>query len=385
MRIFSILYTKILEWSKHRHAPYYLYGLSFAESSFFPIPPDFMLAPMALAKPDSAWTYAALTTIASVLGGVLGYLIGMWAFSFVYHCIIQFGYEHSYQQIVTAFNKWDFWVMLVAGFAPIPYKLFTIAAGATHIAMLPFVLGSLLGRGGRFFLVALFIWWGGERMERILMRSIDWLGWLLVVSLLVVLVVSLTGCSSATSSAPVAERWHQQRKIASNHVVQHTNTVSRSITKENNVRLSSPAATVPISRPQVMAVKTVKKGNVYWAWPVLGKSKPVKHFTAGSLNKGIDIPAKKGSAVLAAAQGRVVYAGCGLRGYGMLIIIRHNSEYLSAYAHNEKLLIKEGQLVKVGQVIATTGNTDAARSVLHFEIRRAGKPVNPLKYLPPRT
>ncbi len=101
-------------------------------------------------------------------------------------------------------------------------------------------------------------------------------------------------------------------------------------------------------------------------------------------NKGLDIAGKVGDAVLAAADGRVVYAGAGLRGYGNLIILKHNNTYLSAYAHNQTLLVKEDQNVRRGQKIAEMGNSDADRVKLHFEIRRQGKPVDPSRYLPVR-
>jgi lipoprotein NlpD len=101
-------------------------------------------------------------------------------------------------------------------------------------------------------------------------------------------------------------------------------------------------------------------------------------------NKGIAIAARAGDPVLAAADGRVVYAGAGLRGYGNLIIVKHNNTYLTAYAHNQALLVKEDQMVRQGQKIAEMGSTDADRVKLHFEIRRQGKPVDPLRYLPPR-
>ncbi|OYY48263.1 MAG: peptidase, partial [Polaromonas sp. 39-63-203] len=99
-------------------------------------------------------------------------------------------------------------------------------------------------------------------------------------------------------------------------------------------------------------------------------------------NKGLDIAGKPGDAVVASADGRVVYAGAGLRGYGNLIILKHNNTFLTAYAHNQKLLVKEDQTVKKGQKIAEMGNSDADRVKLHFEIRRQGKPVDPAKYLP---
>lgn len=177
MRIFSHLYQKMMLWARHKHAPYYLYILSFAESSVFPIPPDVMLAPMALANRESAWRYATWTTVASVLGGLFGYLIGLVALNLVYPFIVRFGYEATYFDIQSWFKMWGFWVMFVAGFAPIPYKLFTIAAGATKIALLPFILGSIVGRGGRFFLVTAAMLWGGERLERLLNRYVEIISW----------------------------------------------------------------------------------------------------------------------------------------------------------------------------------------------------------------
>jgi lipoprotein NlpD len=117
-----------------------------------------------------------------------------------------------------------------------------------------------------------------------------------------------------------------------------------------------------------------------WVWPVRGRI--IHSFSGGSeFNKGIDIAGNMGQPVLATAAGRVVYCGNGLHGYGQLIIIKHNDVYLSAYAHNSKLLVHEGQLVRSGQEIALMGDTEAQQVMLHFEIRRAGKPVDPLIYL----
>ena len=118
-----------------------------------------------------------------------------------------------------------------------------------------------------------------------------------------------------------------------------------------------------------------------WLWPATGKL--VTGFSDNANLKGIDIAGKAGQPVLASAGGKVVYAGSGLRGYGKLIIIKHNKNYLSAYAHNKDILVKEGQQVARGQKIAEMGNTDADQVKLHFEIRRLGKPMDPLKYLPP--
>jgi membrane protein YqaA with SNARE-associated domain len=181
MRIFSALYEKVLHWAAHRHAPWYLGGLSFAESSFFPIPPDVMLAPMVLAQRQRAWFYAGLTTVTSVLGGIAGYLIGVFAFDYVEPLIRSAGYWSNYEKVSSWFENWGFWAIFLAGFSPIPYKLFTIAAGVIAMSFPPFVLASLIGRGGRFFLVAGVIFLGGEPMERALRRYIDALGWLVVV------------------------------------------------------------------------------------------------------------------------------------------------------------------------------------------------------------
>lgn len=121
---------------------------------------------------------------------------------------------------------------------------------------------------------------------------------------------------------------------------------------------------------------------VAWAWPV--NSGPVLAGFDEVKNKGLDIGGNAGDPVLAAADGRVVYAGAGLRGYGNLIILKHNNTYLTAYAHNQTLLVKEDQSVRRGQKIAEMGNSDADRVKLHFEVRRQGKPVDPSKYLPAR-
>ncbi|MEW6352910.1 MAG: YqaA family protein [Pseudomonadota bacterium] len=180
MGMFGRLYAKVMQWSRHRHAPWYLGVLSFAESSFFPIPPDVMLAPMALATPARAWRLAALTTLTSVLGGVFGYLIGHFAFDLVEPLIHRAGYWELYLQVHDWFARWGFWTIFIAAFTPIPYKVFTIAAGVISMALLPFVLASLIGRGARFFLVAGAMLWGGARMERMLRGYIDRIGWIVV-------------------------------------------------------------------------------------------------------------------------------------------------------------------------------------------------------------
>jgi lipoprotein NlpD len=136
----------------------------------------------------------------------------------------------------------------------------------------------------------------------------------------------------------------------------------------------------PEPKPAAEPARPAEGDEVAWAWPLSGKV--IGQFSESGANKGVDIAAKVGDPVLAAGPGRVVYAGQGLRGYGRLVIIKHNNTYLSAYAHNSTLLVKEGQTVTRGQKIAEAGNTDSDVPKLHFEIRRQGKPVDPVKLLP---
>ena len=140
-------------------------------------------------------------------------------------------------------------------------------------------------------------------------------------------------------------------------------------------------ATPPNSRPESARVPEIDDAKLDWAWPTSGKV--ITGFSEGSNLKGIDIAGKAGQPVLASAAGRVVYAGAGLRGYGKLVIVKHNNTYLSAYAHNREILVKEGQQVSKGQKIGEMGDTDADQVKLHFEIRRLGKPIDPAKFLPP--
>jgi len=181
MKLFSKLYDKVMIWSRHPYAERYLMGLSFAESSFFPIPPDVMLAPMALAKPHKAFRFALVTTLASVVGGILGYVIGVWFFDLIQPLVSEGGrWAHHYQVAKEWFSEWGFWAIFIAGFSPIPYKVFTITAGTIGMAFLPFVIASAIGRGSRFFLVASLMRWGGKDMELKLKKYVDILGWLFI-------------------------------------------------------------------------------------------------------------------------------------------------------------------------------------------------------------
>lgn len=150
---------------------------------------------------------------------------------------------------------------------------------------------------------------------------------------------------------------------------------------------AAPAATAPRTtaaapaRVESPRVPEIDGGNIDWAWPATGKV--ISGFSETANLKGIDIAGKSGQPVFASGPGKVVYAGSGLRGYGKLIIIKHNNTFLSAYAHNREILVKEGQQVAKGQKIAEMGDSDADQVMLHFEIRRLGKPVDPAKFLPP--
>lgn len=152
------------------------------------------------------------------------------------------------------------------------------------------------------------------------------------------------------------------------------------------VNIKTETSSKPRSKPDPVthsSKNTSVKGPIRWRWPASGKV--ISTFkTRGKVNKGINIAGSRGSTVKAAARGKVVYAGSGLLGYGNLVIVDHNQQFLSAYAHNSRVLVKENDMVEVGQKIAEMGNTGADRVMLHFEIRRDGKPINPLKYLPKR-
>lgn len=159
-------------------------------------------------------------------------------------------------------------------------------------------------------------------------------------------------------------------------VVPWTTSASSSSTSSQSTSIARPVAPVVVDTPA-----SSNDANLGWIWPAQGA------LLAGYdelKNKGLDIAGKAGDPVMASADGRVVYAGSGLRGYGNLIILKHNETFLTAYAHNRALLVREDETVKKGQKIAEMGNTDTDRVKLHFEIRRQSKPVDPARYLPSR-
>ena len=177
MKLFAPLYARVLEWSRHQYAERYLGALSFAESSFFPIPVDVMLAPMCLADRRRAWRFASVATVFSVLGGLAGYAIGIAVFDAIEPWLAESHYWGAYETSRAWFDRYGIVAIFIAGFSPIPYKVFTIAAGAAALSLPGFFIASLIGRGARFFLVAGLVVWGGDKLEATLNKYVERIGW----------------------------------------------------------------------------------------------------------------------------------------------------------------------------------------------------------------
>ena len=182
MQIFRPLYDKVMAWSRHPHAERYLSLVSFVESSFFPIPTAVMLAPMVMAERARAWWLATVATMTSVAGGVFGYVIGFFFFEQLGQPILEaYGLQDKFVDMKTWFDQYGIWLIFMAGLTPIPYKLFTITSGVLSLAIVPFVLASLVGRASQFFLVAAFLKYGGEKIEPVLHQWMETIGWTCVV------------------------------------------------------------------------------------------------------------------------------------------------------------------------------------------------------------
>ncbi len=168
------LYDWTLALAGHRRAEWALGLISFLESSIFPIPPDVMLMPMVLAARQRAWRLATICTLASVLGGLAGYGIGLFLFDTIGQPILDFyGYAEKFTRFQESYNAYGAWIVFGAGFSPIPYKVFTIASGVTQLDILTFFVASALSRGARFFLVAGLLWRFGAPIRAFIER---WLG-----------------------------------------------------------------------------------------------------------------------------------------------------------------------------------------------------------------
>lgn len=157
--------------AEHKHAEPALFGIAFAESSFFPLPPDLMIIPMVLADRLKAWRIAIITTIGSVLGGILGYYIGAVFYDLIGEPIIEFyGLTHKMDQMFASYQLYGALIVFVAGFSPIPYKVFTIASGVVGMYLPSFIAASIIGRGARFFLVAGLLYWFGPTIRDFIER-----------------------------------------------------------------------------------------------------------------------------------------------------------------------------------------------------------------------
>jgi membrane protein YqaA with SNARE-associated domain len=178
-------YDWMMRMARHEKAGPALFGISFLESSVFPIPPDVMLIPMILARPDRAWLYAAICTAGSVLGGMAGYAIGYFLYETLGQWVIStYGLAQQFEAYRAAYNEWGLWIILIKGATPIPYKIVTIASGAAAFNFWVFLAASLVTRGVRFFLVAALLFWFGTPIRDFIERRLT-----LVTTGFVVLVV----------------------------------------------------------------------------------------------------------------------------------------------------------------------------------------------------
>ena len=167
------LYARTLAIAAGPNALAALLAVSFVESSFFPIPPDILLIPMILARPREAWRLAALCTLASVAGGMLGYAIGYFLFDAIGRPVLEFYHAmDSYDALKAGFAEWGVWIIIIKGMTPIPYKLITIASGVAHFDLASFIGASIVSRSLRFFLVAAVLWWFGDAVRGFIERRL---------------------------------------------------------------------------------------------------------------------------------------------------------------------------------------------------------------------
>jgi lipoprotein NlpD len=193
--------------------------------------------------------------------------------------------------------------------------------------------------------------------------------------------VAATATVAAASMPVAATRSASAPVVSALPPLTGSSTATTASTANGSAVANVPPPVVPVASVPLPSSSSAGDDDIAWIWPTSGT------VLAGfdeAKNKGLDIAGKIGDPVLAAGDGRVVYAGSGLRGYGNLVILKHNNTFLTAYAHNQTLLVKEDQTVRKGQKIAELGQSDSDRAKLHFEIRRQGKPVDPARYLPAR-
>ncbi len=185
MSLIRKTYDKMLELSEGKGAMMALFAVAFAESSFFPIPPDIMLIPMILATPSKAWRIAGLATFASVVGGYFGYAIGVFFFELIAEPLLNFyGYLEKFQTFENYYHEYGAWIVFGAGLTPFPYKIITIASGAVHLDLMVFTIASVLARGGRFFVVAWLLKRFGAPMKTFIEKNLGWLSVLFLILLI---------------------------------------------------------------------------------------------------------------------------------------------------------------------------------------------------------
>ncbi|MBK8210261.1 MAG: DedA family protein [Rhodospirillales bacterium] len=169
------LYDTVLRLAEGPQAEKWLAAISFAESSFFPVPPDAMIVPMVLARPERAWRIATICTAASVIGGFFGYAIGYFLFTTIGQPIVDFyGYQSAFDRFQHQFQEWGLWIILIKGMTPIPYKIVTIASGVAHFDLLVFAAASVATRGARFFLVAALLKIFGPPLRNFIEKYLTW-------------------------------------------------------------------------------------------------------------------------------------------------------------------------------------------------------------------
>ena len=186
MKPFSFLYQRVIRWSRHRFANYYLGFVSFIESFFFPIPVDVMLVPMALAKRNQWVSLALIASVFSVLGGILGYVLGYGIFDIIKPWLIDSTYWKYHEVSERWFDTYGIWVIFVAGFSPIPYKVFTITAGVLTLNLPIFIIASTISRAARFFLVTGIIYIFGKKLDKFIVKYIESIGWIVVLIFLII-------------------------------------------------------------------------------------------------------------------------------------------------------------------------------------------------------
>jgi membrane protein YqaA with SNARE-associated domain len=179
------MYHWVLGWAKHPLAELFLFILAFAESSFFPIPPDVLLIALALSIPTRAFRYALVCTAGSVIGGAFGYTIGVFLMDSVGTPIVNFyHFQEQFARLGDLYHEYGFWIVFTAGFTPIPYKVFTISSGAFGLDLPLFMLASLIGRAGRFFLVATLVWKFGATIRDFIDKQLGWVSLVFAVLLI---------------------------------------------------------------------------------------------------------------------------------------------------------------------------------------------------------